>query len=119
VLVADAAGGRRAFDAAFRREIKRVLPKAKLDVIPLDSPLFKAPFKMRTADYSDAVKAAEPQLNTPVVMGITIDGSLAVMYTPYSLGNGWERIGFPYNLGYADADALRLGVNILAYAVTH
>ena len=119
VLVADAASGRRAFDAAFRREIKRVLPKAKLNVIPLDSPLFEAPFKMRTADYSDAAKAAEPQLNTPVVMGITIDGSLAVMYTPYSLGNGWEGIGFPYNLGYADADALRLGVNMLAYGVTH
>lgn len=119
VLVADAAAGRRAFDVAFRREISRVLPKAKLATIPPGSPLFASPFKIRTADYSDVVKAAEPTLNAPAMMGVTIDGALSVIYTPYSLGNGWEQIPFPYNFGYADADALRLGVNILAYAVTH
>ncbi len=119
VLVADAAAGRQEFDKAFRREIGRVLPGAELKTVPLESPLFAAPFRIRAADYTDGVKAAEPQLNAPAMMGISIDGALAVIYTPYSLGNGWEQIPFPYNLGYADADALRLGVNILAYAVTH
>ena len=31
----------------------------------------------------------------------------------------WEQLGFAYNRGYANSDALRLGVNIFAYALTH
>jgi len=119
VLVADAAAGRKAFDVAFRREIGRVLPKAEFKLVEPDSPLFETPFKIRTVDYTEAVKAAEPDLNSPALLGITIDGSLAVVYSPYSLGNGWEQIDYPYNLGVCNSDALRLGVNILAYAVTH
>jgi len=119
VLVADAAAGCSEFDVAFRREIKRVLPKAQLKTIPLDHPLYKAPFTIRTVNYTEAVRAAEPQLNAPALQGITIDAALAVIYSPYSLGNGWEQISYPYNLGSADVDALRRGVNILAYAVTH
>jgi len=119
VLVADAAAGRRGFDAAFRREIARVLPAVKLEPIALTSPLFEAPFKVRTVDYTDAVKAAQPELNAPSMLGATVDGNLAVIYSPHSLGNGWEQIDYTYNLGYADQDALRLGVNMLVYAITH
>ncbi|KPK85536.1 MAG: hypothetical protein AMJ81_03435 [Phycisphaerae bacterium SM23_33] len=119
VLVADAAAGRRAFDAAFRREIKRVLPEAELKPIALDSPLFEAPFKVRTADYTEAVKASQPELNAPHLLGIDMEQSLCVIYSPYSLGNGWEQIAYTYNLGFSDEDALRLGVNVLTYAVTH
>ena len=119
VLLADAAAGRRGFDTAFRRELARVLPAAELKPIPLNSPLFQAPFKVRTVDYTDAVKAAQPDLNAPSLLGITIDGSLGVIYSPHSLGNGWEQIAYTYNLGYADDDALRLGVNMLVYAITH
>ncbi len=119
VLVADAAAGRKAFDTAFRRELKRVLPKAELKPVALTSPLFESPFKVRTADYTDAAKAARPNLNAPAMLGIYIEGSLAVIYSPWSLGNGWEQIPYAYNVGYATDDALRLGVNIFAYAVTH
>ncbi len=119
VLVADAAAGQRAFDVAFRREIRRVLPQAELKTIPLKSPLYEAPFKIRAVDYTDAVKAGEPNLNAPSLEGIVLDGSLSVIYSRLSLGNGWEQIPYTYNLGYSDEDALRLGVNILAYAITH
>ena len=119
VLVADAGAGRKAFDVAFRREIARVLPKAELKTVPLNHPIYKSPFAVRTTAYSAPVKAAQPQLNAPTLEGITIDGSLAVIYSSYSLSNGWEQLPYVYNLGYADADALRLGVNILAYAITH
>jgi hypothetical protein len=42
-----------------------------------------------------------------------------VIYSPVGLAAGWEQLGFAYNRGYSDADALRLGVNIIAYALTH
>ncbi len=119
MLVVDAAAGRKAFDVAFRRELKRVLPKAELKPIALRSPLYQTPFRIRTVDYTDAAKAAQPKLNAPTLLGVYIDGSLAVIYSPYSLSNGWEQIPYAYNVGYSDADALRLGVNIFAYAVTH
>jgi len=119
VLIADAAAGRRAFDVAFRREIKRVLPNAELKTIPLDSPIYEMPNRIRAVGYTQVVKAQHPTLNAPVLEGITIDGQLAVIYSPLSLSNGWEQLGFAYNRGYSDTDALRLGVNILSYAMTH
>lgn len=119
VLLADAAAGRKAFDVAFRREIRKVLPKAKLKAIRLDSPIYEMPHKIRTVDYTDLVKAQQPALNTPSLQGITIDGQLAVIYSSVGLANGWEQLGFAYNRGYSDTDALRIGVNILSYALTH
>jgi len=119
VLLADAASGRKAFDVAFRREIKRILPKAALKTLAKDAPVYQMPYTIRTVDYTKLVKAQQPSLNTPTLQGITIDGQLAVIYSSVGLSNGWEQLGFAYNRGYADADSLRLGVNMLSYALTH
>ena len=77
------------------------------------------PYTVRTVTYSDMVKATSPALNAPTLEGVKIDGQLGVIYSPLGLGNGWEQLGFAYNRGYSDADAIRLGVNALAYAMTH
>lgn len=119
VLIADSASGRKAFDVAFRRELKRVLPKKELKLIGAESQLYRMPYKVRTVTYTEMVRAKSPTLNTPTLEGITVDGQLAVIYSPVGLGNGWEQLGFAYNRGYADADAIRLGVNALAYALMH
>ena len=119
VLLGDAAAGRKAFDVAFRREIQRVLPNAKFQLLSANSPLYQMPYKIRTVDYSPLVQAQAPSLNSPTLEGITIDGQLAVIYSQYGLSNGWEQLGYAYNRGYTDPDALRLGVNIFAYALTH
>ncbi|MFB3892816.1 MAG: DUF4159 domain-containing protein [Phycisphaerae bacterium] len=119
VLVADSAAGNAAFDKAFRTEIKRVLPSSDLKTLPLDCPIYQMPYKIKTVDYSELVKAREPNLNAPTLEGIAIDGQLAVIYSPLSLSNGWEQIAFAYNRGYGDTDALRIGVNIFTYALTH
>ena len=120
VLVGDSAAGVKAFDVAFRREIKRVLPSAELKGLDAEkSALFQMPFKIKTVDYENLVKVQNPLLNTPAMEGIEIDGQLGVIYSPLSLGNGWEQLKFAYNRGYAADDALRLGVNVFAYALTH
>ena len=119
VLIGDSAAGKKAFDVAFRREIKRVLPSAKFNVLAPKSPLYQMPYKIRTVDYTPLVKAQDASLNSPTLEGIAIDGQLAVIYSQYGLSNGWEQLAFAYNRGYADADAMRLGVNIFAYALTH
>jgi len=119
VLIADAAAGRAAFDEAFRREIKRVLPDAKLKSLPQASPVYQMPNKISAVDYTALVKTRNPKLNAPALEGITVNGQLAVIYSPMSLSNGWEKLAYAYNRGYANDDSIRLGVNVFAYALTH
>ena len=119
ILVADAAAGSKAFDVAFRREMAKVLPNSPLKTLQMDSPLYQMPFTIKAVQYTDLVRAQQRELNAPTVEGASVDGQLAVIYSPLSLSNGWEQLGFAYNRGYSDDDALRIGVNVLSYAVTH
>ena len=119
MLIAEAAAGKAAFDDSFRREIRKVLPKGELKILPSDSPLYQMPYRISAVGYTDLVKASEPDLNTPRLEGIAINGQLAVIYSAFSLSNGWEQLTFAYNRGCLPGDSLRLGVNIFAYALTH
>ncbi len=119
VLVADASAGRTAFDVAFRREIARVLPDSELQLLPLDSPVYQMPFQIGPVRYTELQLARKPGLNAPTLEGVMIDGQLGVIYSPVGLTNGWEGLGFAFNRGYADVDALRLGVNVFTYGLTH
>jgi len=55
----------------------------------------------------------------PHLEGITVNGELAVVYSPYDMGCGWELKPHPYAVGYEARDAIKLGVNIVVYACTH
>jgi hypothetical protein len=119
MLIADAAAGNTAFDKAFRREILRVLPKNPMKGIELDSPVYQTPYEIKTVEYTDVVKATHPKLNIPTLEGIELDRQLSVIYSPLGFACGWEQLGFAYNNGYSDLDALRLGVNLFTYSLTH
>jgi len=119
MIVADAAAGRKAFDQAFRREIRRVLPNAPLQQLPLDNAVYQWPHEIQRVVYSDAVTEANANVGPPALEAITLERQLAVVYSAMSFSNGWEELTFAYNRGYSDADALRLGVNIFCYALTH
>ena len=69
--------------------------------------------------YTPLVRNDFGDLQDPMLEGVTKDGRLAVVYSRFNLGNGWERFPHPYSRGYASDDAIRLGVNILAYAMSH
>jgi hypothetical protein len=58
-------------------------------------------------------------VQSPQIEAVEVDGLLPVVYSPLSLSAGWEQLPRAYNKGYADADALKLGVNVLMYLVTH
>ena len=42
-----------------------------------------------------------------------------MLYSPYDLEAGWLPAGYPLMKGYESASAERLGMNIVAYAMTH
>jgi len=119
VLVADAAAGRRAFDVAFRREIARVAGDSKLTALGADHPLFTMPYAIDTVELSPLLAATVGDRARPSLEGVALDGRLAVIYSAVSLSNGWEQLPYPYNRGYGDADAIRLGVNMIAYGMMH
>jgi len=120
-LMADACCGRKAFDAAFRRELKRVLPEHKLETLDPRHPLYSVHYKVGAVNYSQAA-VVQGKVKSPgpaALEGITVNGELAVVYSPYDMGCGWELKPHPYGIGYESADAVKLGVNTVMYAVTH
>lgn len=119
ILLSDSAAGCMSFDIAFREEIKKILPNSKLELIPLNSPIFQMPYKTKNINFTKLAEELSPDKNTPELYGIKIDGQWSVIYSPYSLSNGWEQLNFTYNKGYSNKDSLKLGINLFAYALTH
>jgi len=119
VLVANACCGRKSFDEAFRREIARVLPDKKLERVALDHPVYRSVFAIQKVEYTPLVKHEQPALDRPTLEGISLDNQLRVIYSPLGFVNGWSGAPNPYAREYQSNDALRLGINILVYAMTH
>jgi hypothetical protein len=118
-LLADACCGRRAFDHAFRREIKRALPEAPLKPLSPAHPVFSCHLQLARVRYSPMIQRERPGFDRPEMEGIAIDGVLRVLYSHYDLGNGWEGVDHPFTRGLAREDALKVGVNAVVYAMTH
>jgi hypothetical protein len=119
VLLAESCCGRREFDLAFRREIKRVLPDYRMNPLAADHPMYQVDYKIGEVGLSPLGKKYFPDLHRPFLEGIEINGRLGVIYSQLALANGWEGIEHPYSAGYDQTDALRLGVNIVIYNLTH
>ena len=120
-LMADACCGRKAFDVAFRREMQRVLPGAKLQALQPSHPLYSMQYKVTSVNYTQAAVVQKKLSNPgpPRLEGIVVDGNLVVVYSRYDLGCGWELKPHPFGVGYESRDAVRLGVNTVMYAVSH
>ncbi|HPD16834.1 MAG TPA: DUF4159 domain-containing protein [Planctomycetota bacterium] len=119
ILLADACCGRKDFDKAFRRELARVLPNHSLDQVPPSHPLLSVQAKIGKVSYSGIVKQQQPDLNAPVLEGVTLGGVLAVIYSPYGLGTQWDGMERPFARCYSSPDALRIGMNAIVYSMTH
>ncbi|MHC4858711.1 MAG: DUF4159 domain-containing protein, partial [Planctomycetota bacterium] len=118
-VLADACCGRKAFDFAFRREIRRALPDHPLTPLPPSHPIFAAHLQIGEVRYSPLTTRERPGLKRPEMEGIQTDGVLRVLYSHYDLGNGWEGIDHPFTRGLKPGDALKVGVNAVVYAMTH
>jgi len=67
VLLANACCGRKAFDTAFRREMKKVFNEQALQALPADHPLFASLYKIGQVQYSEWLREQKPDLKTPVI----------------------------------------------------
>ncbi len=119
VLFGESCCGRREFDAAFRREIARVIGADELKPIPLDSPVYRSFWQIDRVGYTPYAEATVKGLDKPLLEGASVDGTLAVIYSPLALSNGWEQYDHPYSKGYDSESALKIGMNVLVYAMSH
>ncbi len=117
-LVADDSAGTPGygFDAAFRRELTRVLPASRLERLPAEHTVFKSFFLVRTV--------AGTRLASPFLEGLTIQGRTAVVYSQNDLLGAFARDPLgrwidPCSPGGERQRrlAFHLGVNIVMYAL--
>ncbi len=118
-LVVNNGLGLKTFDSAVRRELGKVFPEVKLAPIPADHALFSSVFHLDAVRYTPAVLAAKPGLTAPVLEGIQVGGDLRVIYSPYDLEAGWSGCEYPLARAYDSDSALKLGMDLVMYAVTH
>lgn len=120
MLVAGAAAGLKPFDAAFRRELKRVFPRNDLIRLPPSHPVFLGGWNpVDKVEYTLRAMQDAPTLDRPDFYGIFIENRLALIYTPYDFLSALNRESNAYSKGLVPDDALRIAINIITFALSH
>jgi Domain of unknown function (DUF4159) len=101
-------------DPSFRREIARLFPDRPLVEVPLDHPIYHLIYEFPAG----IPKIHEHDGKPAQGFGIFVGGRLVVYYSFQSdLGDGWEDPDVHRDPPEKHEAALRLGVNLFAYAV--
>lgn len=101
-------------DAAFRREVARLFPDRPLVEVPLDHPIYALVHRFPEGVPKIHEHDGEPARG----YGIFVDGRLVLYYSHQSdLSDGWEDPDVHGDAPAVREAALRMGVNLVAYAV--
>ncbi len=117
-LFAESCGGRGSFEVAFGREMKKVLADRPLQTLPSSDPVYTTYTNIGTVNYDQRL-ALKSSSGSPSLEGIRFEGRTVVVFSKYSLSTGWEGNASPFNSALTPDDALRVGLNVIAYAMTH
>jgi hypothetical protein len=104
-------------DKHIRRELEKVFPEQSLVELPFSHPIYHTRY-----DFPDGLpKIHEHDGDPPRGYGLFDEnGRLVVFYSVESdLGDGWEPASVHNNPPEKRRAALRMGTNILTYAMTH
>ncbi|MDX2194271.1 MAG: DUF4159 domain-containing protein [Gemmatimonadales bacterium] len=101
-------------DESVRRELARLFPGQPLVEVPLDHPVYRLVY-----DFPKGIPKIHEHDGKPAqAYGIFLDGRLAVYYTYQTdLGDGWEDPEVHKDPPETREQALRMGVNLVAYAL--
>ena len=101
-------------DASIRRELARLFPDQPLVEVPLDHPIYRLVY-----DFPKGLPKIHAHDNKPAQgFGIFLDARLVVYYSYQTdLGDGWEDPQVHDDPSDKREAALRMGVNLFAYAV--
>ena len=102
-------------DKSFRREIKKVFPKKDFVELPHSHPIFSSYYNFENGLPKIHAHDNKP----PQALAIYENNKLVVLYTYESdLGDGWEDSAVHNDPPEIREAALKMGVNIIYYALT-
>ncbi len=94
---------------------QQILPESPVYRLRLDHPLFRAYNEIKQVKYRErAIRDGVVSDNFPWIDGVDIDNRTAIIISRFDIAMGWEKNRHD-SWGYEDADARRLGANILSY----
>ncbi len=101
-------------DVSWRREVARLFPDRPFIEVPLDHPIYHVVY-----DFPEGLPKIHEHDGKPAQgMGIFIAGRLILYYSYQTdLGDGWEDPAVHGDSPALRESALRMGVNLFAYAV--
>lgn len=99
---------------SFRREMAQIFPELELTEIPPEHPVFRVFY-----DFPEGLpKIHEHDGAPPQAFGLFHEGRLVVFYSfETDLGDGWEDADVHDDAPEAREQALRMGVNLVLYAL--
>ncbi|MDZ4702132.1 MAG: DUF4159 domain-containing protein [Rhodothermales bacterium] len=103
-------------DRHIRREMKKVFPDQEFVELPFDHPIYHAHF-----DFPAGLPKIHEHDGKPAQgFGLIVEGRLVAFYSYESdLGDGWEPKEVHNVPDPLRSAALRMGVNLLSYAMSH
>ena len=103
-------------DESFRREIRRVFPEAELVELPFDHEIYHNVYEFPQGPP----KIHEHDGGRPRAFGIFHEGRLVVYYTfNTDIGDGLEDADVHNDPPQVREQAMRMAINVVAYAMTH
>jgi hypothetical protein len=120
LLWADCCCARKEFDASLRALLAETLPGKKLAPLAAGHPVYRAGYVIEKLSYADRPRTRGTSFTKkpPRLEGLSVGKRLVVIYSRDSLGCGWASYPLGRTCQMADADAVKLSINIILYALT-
>ena len=126
VLFADACCGSTNFDRSFREFMAQLYPDHPLKQIPADHEIYseatwhdikKTTRRRLVPSTENAALTLRTEEGPPILEGIEVDGRYVVIYSKYDISCALEHQASLSCDGYVEADAAKLAMNIVLYAM--
>ena len=111
-LLASAGCSSKEWDAAFRRELKDLLPQNPIQPIAIIHPVFRTVFPIEKLDLAKSSGTASLE-------GVDVNGKLVCVYSRHGLNDTHNSTGCCCCGGNEIRNSLEINVNIVAYALLH
>jgi hypothetical protein len=103
-------------DTTFRRQITQIFPDSPLVELPFDHPIYNSFY-----EFPDGLPKIHEHDGKPAQgFGVFYENRLVIFYTyECDLGDGWEDPDVHNDPPEKREQALRMGINIVMYSLTH
>jgi hypothetical protein len=118
MILSEAAGSSGDFTQDVQRIMRKLFPEYPLEHLPADHPVYSILYPFEEVGYTDYVASLGETPPPLPLEAVQVGGTTAVVYCPYGLG-GWRGFDDPFGRDVSCRDALKLGMNIVLYAMTH